>query len=263
MSGGNRLQGKSAVITGAGQGIGRAIALAFAGQGAALCLVDANPHRLPEVAEAAQALGVEVLTQQADVTQPEQVEHALQAAQERLGVPHILVNNAGIFQSVKFLDYGLDDWRRMLEVNVTGTFNCAQAALRRMVPEGRGKVINMASVAGKTAAPASSAYNTSKHAVIGLTRCLALEMARHGIQVNAICPGMVDTDLFDGLLVEVGANRGFAEPEALRKAMLKGVPLGRMISPQEVAQLAVYLASPDSDAMTGQALTLSGGHLMV
>ncbi len=262
MSGTGRLQGKTALITGAGQGIGRAIALAFAREGAGLCLVDVNPDKLPEVVQSAQADGVEAFTHLADVTKPEEVEAAVQAAEEQLGGIDILVNNAGIFQSVKFLDYDVADWRRMLEVNVTGSFLCAQAVLRRMVPAGKGKIINMASIAGKTASPASSGYNTSKHAVIGLTRCLALEMAGHGIQVNAICPGMVDTDLFEGLLREVGANRGFDEPEALRKAMLKGVPLGRMIRPEEVAGLAVYLASAESDAMTGQAVTLSGGRVM-
>ena len=262
MSDTGRLQGRTALVTGAGQGIGRAIALAFAREGAGLALMDVNGDKLPEVAESAQGHGVEAFTQLADVTKPEEVEAAVQASEERLGSIDILVNNAGIFQSVKFLDYDLADWRRMLEVNVTGSFLCAQAVLRRMVPAGKGKIINMASVAGKTGAPASSAYNTSKHAVIGLTRCLAMEMARHGIQVNAICPGMVDTDLFEGLLHEVGANRGFDEPEALRKAMLKGVPLGRMIRPEEIADLAVYLASAESDAMTGQAVTLSGGYVM-
>ena len=131
-----------------------------------------------------------------------------------------------------------------------------------MVPAGSGRIINMASIAGKSGAPLTSAYNASKHAVIGLTRCLAMEFAEHGITANAICPGLVNTELFDGLLRKVGAERGYSDPEALRKTMLKSVPLGRMIEPAEIANLAVFLASSDADGMTGQAITISGGKLM-
>lgn len=262
MSTEGRLAGRTAVITGAGRGIGRAVALAFAGQGAQLLLSDVNAAQLPEVGEAAGALGVEVHWAAADVTQPEEVEAMMALAEEKLGRIDILVNNAGIFQSEHFLDYALEDWNRLLAVNVTGTFLCAQAALRRMVPAGRGKLVNLASIAGKSGARFMAAYNTSKHAVIGLTRCLALEFAAQGITANAICPGLIDTDMFDNLLASVSGKYGIADPETLRHGMLKGVPIGRMIQPAEIAHLAVYLASPESDGMTGQALTLSGGRLL-
>ena len=259
----SRLKGKSALITGAGRGIGGAIADAFADQGAALCLLDLDESAAAEAASRAREKGVDAFAQEGDVTDADAVDQAVEAAQERFGRIDILVNNAGIFQAARFLDYSLEDWRRMMEINVTGTFLCTQAVLRRMVPAGGGKIINMSSIAGKSGAAYSSAYNASKHAVIGLTRCVALEMAEHGINVNAICPGLVDTELFDALLQDVGALRGFSDEETLRKAMLKGVPLGRMIRPSEVADLAVFLASPESDGMTGQAITLSGGRLMI
>jgi 3-hydroxybutyrate dehydrogenase len=257
-----RLQGKTALVTGANQGIGRAIALAFAAEGAHLFLCDVNAEKLPEIAEATRRHGAEAHWETADVTRPDDVERAMGEAEQKLGRIDILVNNAGIFQSERFLAYKLGDWNRMLEVNVTGTFLCAQAALRRMVPAGGGKIVNMASIAGKSGAKFMAAYNTSKHAVIGLTRCLALEMAEHGINVNAICPGLVDTDMFDRLLVTVSGIYGMDDPEILRRAMLKRVPMGKMNQPEEIAQLAVYLASPESDGMTGQALTLSGGMVL-
>ena len=263
MAGRGRLQGKGALITGANQGIGRAIALAFAAQGANLFLCDVNAAQLPAVAREAQGHGVEVFHTAADVTRPEQVEHAAAEAERQLGRIDILVNNAGIFQSERFLEYKLEDWQRMMEVNVTGVFLCAQAVLRRMVPAGGGKIVNLSSIAGKSGAKFMAAYNTSKHAVIGLTRCLALEMAEHHVNVNAICPGLIDTDMFDGLLGTLSRHLGSNDPEQLRRGMLKNVPIGRMIKPEEIADLAVYLASSESDGMTGQALTLSGGRLLM
>lgn len=262
MATGTRLEGKSALVTGGAKGIGKAIGVAFAAQGASVCVLDVDGDAAEEAASGLRGNGVDSFGQQADVTSPRDVERAVEAVQERFGSIDLLVNNAGIFQAVPFLDYRLEDWQRMMEVNVTGSFLCAQTVLRRMVPAGRGKIVNLASIAGKSGAAYTSAYNASKHAVIGLTRCLAMEMAEHGINVNAICPGLVDTELFDGLLQVVGGHRGFTDTEALRKAMLKSVPIGRMIKPEEIASLAVFLASSESDGMTGQAITLSGGKLM-
>ena len=256
-----RLEDKAAVITGANRGIGRAIAEAFSAQGAHLFLVDRDTTNCGAIAEAAQAHGIRAFHGQADVTDPAAVEATMERAEAELGRIDILVNCAGIFQSFKFLDYDLKDWNHLMNINVNGTFLCCQSALRRMVPRRQGKVVNLASVAGRVGRPYLAAYNASKHAVIGLTRSVAMEMAEHGINVNAICPGMVDTDMFDGLLEDMGREMGVSDPEALRQTMLKRAPLGRMIRADEVAKLAVYLASPESDAMTGQAVTLSGGML--
>ncbi|MCZ6558862.1 MAG: SDR family NAD(P)-dependent oxidoreductase, partial [SAR324 cluster bacterium] len=178
-----------------------------------------------------------------------------------LGPIDVLVNGAGICQSIRFLDYTLEDWNRLMEVNVAGTFLCSQAALRRMTQRGRGKIINIASIAGRIGSKYRASYNASKHAVIGLTRCLAVEFADDGITANAICPGMVDTEMFAGVVagdaeisgVDQETMLGILQQRALQK---------RLLRPEEIAGLALFLASPASDGMTGQALTYSGGIVM-
>ena len=257
-----KLAGKAAAITGGNQGIGKAIALEFASEGASIFLMDRKAGTLPAVAAEIEALGVEAGHREMDVTQADQVEAAMEDVLERFGRIDILVNCAGVFQSHRFLEYPLEQWNRLMEVNVTGTFLCCQSALRRMVPRGQGKVINLSSIAGRGGSPYLAAYNASKHAVIGLTRSVAMEMAGHGINVNAICPGLVDTGMFDTVLETVGQKVGLDDPEKMRQEMLKRVPLGRMIEVGEIARLALYLASPDSDGMTGQALVLSGGMVL-
>ena len=257
-----RLHDKVAVVTGANQGMGRAIALAFAAQGAQLVLCDLNGSNLPEIVKEAGAEGVDAEHTTADVTRPQDVEAVMQGAEQRFGRIDILVNCAGIFQSRRFLDYTLEDWNDIMNVNLTGTFLCCQAALRRMVPRRSGKLINLASVAGRIGGPFRAGYAASKHAVIGLTRCLALEFAEHGINANAICPGMVDTDMFEGVVRQEAELLGVKDTQAMLATLLKRSAQQRLIRPEEIALLAVYLASPESDGMTGQAVTLSGGMVM-
>ena len=256
-----RLANKAAVITGANQGIGAATARAFAAEGARLCLLDRKTDGIGAVAEAARGLGAEAFHKAMDVTDPEQVEAAMRAAQQRFGRIDVLVNCAGVFHSAPLVDYRIEDWNRVMAVNVTGVMLCCQAALKRMVPQGYGKIVNLASLAGKRGDKLVAAYSASKHAVIGITRCAALEAAEHGITVNAICPGYVNTDMYEGLLRDLGGQLGQGDADRFRARMLKNVPLGRMIEPEEIAALAVYLASPESDGMTGQALSLAGGML--
>lgn len=256
-----RLKGKKAFITGASRGIGRSIALEFAAEGADLFLLDLNDEALEEVAREAETRGAKALPRRGDVTDPESVEQAAAAAERELGEIDVLVNCAGIFQSIAFLDYPVEEWRRVLEVNVTGSFLCAQAVLKRMTGRGRGKVINLASVAGRLGGKFRAGYSTSKHAVIGLTRCIAVEFAEHGITANAICPGMVDTEMFASVVAGDAENLGIDNDEAwagLQKRALQP----RLLDPREIARLAVYLASSDADGMTGQALTYSGGMVM-
>ena len=223
--------------------------------------MDRKTDRIGAVAEAARGLGAEAFHEAMDVTDPKQVEAAMQAAQERFGRIDVLVNCAGVFHSAPFVDYRIEDWNRVMAVNVTGVMLCCQAALKRMVPQGYGKIVNLASLAGKRGDKLVSAYSASKHAVIGITRCVALEGAEYGITVNAICPGYVNTDMYEGLLRDLGGQLGQGDADRFRARMLKNVPLGRLIEPEEIAALAVYLASPESDGMTGQALSLAGGML--
>lgn len=266
MSGSKRLEGRAAFITGARQGIGRAIAEAFAAEGAALFLFDLSAELLPEIAEAAQAQGVRAHWAAGDVTDPDAVEAAMAAAEAALGHVDVLVNGAGIFQTHSLAEYPLDQWRRLMDVNVTGTLICTQAALKRMAPRSFGRILNLASAAGKLGGAYRAAYNTSKHAVIGLTRCTAVELASQGITANAICPGMVDTAMFDALVRGVGALRSTggqpSNEDAFRAELLARAPISRMIRPEEIASLAVYLASDDAAAITGQAVSLDGGVTM-
>lgn len=257
-----RLAGQTVVVTGANRGIGRAMAQAFAAEGARLYLSDRDPAGLPALAKALGKQGAQVLHQALDVTDAAAVEQAMHTAAAEFGTLDVLVNCAGIFESRPLLTYPLADWQRILDINLTGTFLCTRAALQHMVPRRRGRVINLASVAGKMGGRNRAGYYASKHAVIGLTRCAAMEMAPYGITVNALCPGLIDTPMFDGLLAQTGELEGQRDPEAVRAELLKRVPLGRMIQPEEVAELAVFLASPQAATITGQAINVDGGMVM-
>ncbi len=266
MGSGDGLQGQGVVITGANQGIGAAMARAFAGQGANLYLYDLRTDGIAKVAEEAAALGsatgVEAHHGPLDVTDPTAVERAMAGAEEALGALDVLVNCAGVFHASPILDYKLEDWERVMAVNVTGTMLCCQAALRRMLPAKSGRIVNLSSIAGRRGSKFVTAYAASKHAVLGITRCLAMETAGEGITVNAICPGYINTDMYETLLRDMGAMMGISDPEKFRGIMLKGAPVSRMVEPEEIAQVAVYLASPQARSMTGQGLTLDGGVVM-
>jgi galactitol 2-dehydrogenase len=254
-----RLHGRCAVITGANQGIGAATARRFAREGARLHLWDRRSDGIAAVLEAARAEGVTAAAREMDVTDPGQVEAAMAAAEAELGRIDVLVNCAGIFHAAPLVETRVEDWNRVMAVNVTGTLLCCQAALRRMIPRGYGKIVNLASIAGRRGNKLVSAYAASKHAVIGLTRSAAMEVAEHGITVNAICPGYVNTEMFDSVLGAFGSPQGIDDPEKMRRNMLRSVPLGRMQEPEEIAGVAVYLASAESDGMTAQTLVYDGG----
>ena len=256
-----RLAGRKALITGASRGIGRAIALRYAAEGADLFLVATNRRSLDAVREEAQALGATAEVAACDVTRRDDVAAMVDAAEAALGGFDVLVNNAGVYHAARLVDTTPDDFDRVMKVNVYGAFHVLQAALRRMQARGRGKVINVASAAGKWGSMNQSAYNASKHALVGLTRCAALEMAAHGIQVNAICPGGVQTDMADESRVH--ADILGLSFEQVQQAALARIPQRRFLQPGEIAQLAVYLAAAESDGMTGQSLLLDGGMLMV
>lgn len=257
-----RLAGKRALITGASRGIGRAIALAFAREGASLALLATRLDALDELTQACGLPQSSCLCIQADVRDRKACFDAVQKLEESWGGVDVLVNNAGIYRSGAFLDNEPEDFQALLDVNLFGTLHLMQAALPGMQRRSAGSIINIASTAGKWGSRHQSAYNVSKHAVVGLTRCVALETAASGVRVNAICPGFVQTDMVEDL------KRGYAkvsgaDVEAIVQATLSRIPIGRMLQPEEIAHLAVLLASDESKAMTGQSILVDGGMLLV
>lgn len=258
-----RLQGKVALITGASRGIGRAIAEAYAAQGAWLFLNARGPETLETTAgEIGAAHGTEVAWLAGDASDRASVDAVVARALETYGQIDILVNNAGIYRPAPFLEYRIEDFAAVVGVNLYSVFHMTQAVLPHMIGRKSGRVINIASTAGKWGSRNQSAYNASKHAIVGLTRCLALEMAGHGVRVNAICPWIVDTDLVQVFMTEHARFNGVPE-ETIASMMQNSVPLKRWIKPEEVAGLAVYLASDEAEYINGQAWTIDGGYTMI
>jgi NAD(P)-dependent dehydrogenase (short-subunit alcohol dehydrogenase family) len=257
------LEGKVAFITGGGRGIGRAVALAFAREGARVALVARTAAEVERAArEIADECEVETAHAACDVSDRGSVERAFGAAAERFGRgPDVLVNNAGIAESAPLVKTDDELWQRHLAINLTGTFYCTRAALPAMIERGWGRVINVASIAGKTGAPYIAAYSASKHGVLGLTRSVALEVAQKGVTVNAICPGYVDTDMTTRALDRIEATTGRSAADSL--AAIKNMSAQRrLVTPEEVAALALLLASEQGRGITGQAINVDGGSVL-
>ncbi|WP_068400976.1 SDR family NAD(P)-dependent oxidoreductase [Kribbia dieselivorans] len=257
-----RLAGRTALITGATRGIGLAIAREYARQGADLMLAATNEVRLDEVAAELAQFGTRIETAALDVADRDSCFAVAAKARERLGPVDVLINNAGVYIAKPFLEYTFAEYDRVQQVNLNGVFHLMQAVLPDMVQRGYGKVVNIASTAGKWGSRNQSAYNVAKHGVVGMTRCVALEMAPHGITVNAICPGLVQTDLLDGFQ-DVHAGLGSTTPQTVHDDLVSRVPIRRFLDPTECGHLAVYLGSAESDGMTGQSILLDGGMLMI
>ena len=255
-----RLEGRKALITGASRGIGRAIAEQYAAEGADLFLVATGLSQLEATRDTALKHGGKVATHATDVSDRDAVETMISACVDQIGGLDVLVNNAGIYKAARFIDYTPEDFDEVMQVNTYSVFHTMQFALRHMQAAGGGKIVNIASTAGKWESMNQGIYNTSKHAVVGMTRCAALEHARDAITINAICPGFVETDMIDQFSVHAELNG--ITPAAMQKALVDRVPIGRMLQPVEIAHLAVYLGSTESDGMTGQTITISGGMRM-
>jgi NAD(P)-dependent dehydrogenase (short-subunit alcohol dehydrogenase family) len=257
-----RLKGQAALVTGGSRGIGLAIAAALAREGANLLLVATSEERLAAAQRELAGTGVRVETFAADVSDRVACVAAVQKAITLFGQLEVLVNGAGVYAAKGFLDYATEDFERLLRVNLLGPVHLMQAALPHMVERGYGRIVNIASTAGKWASRNQSAYNISKHAVVGLTRCTALEFAAQGVTINAICPGMVETDMVGEFLPQVAKAAG-TTPEAVRADLYRRIAQGRFLDPAECGPLAVYLASPESRGMTGQSVVLDGGMVFV
>lgn len=242
------LSGKVAVVTGASRGIGKATAVALARAGADVVLAARTRSQLEEAARQIRSIGPHALALPADITQKASVEELMAAAHDQLGGPHILVNNAAVMAPGPLMEQTEADWDRVMALNLKAVFLCTQAAGRYMIDQQYGKIINMASTGGVIAGPRNAAYHASKAAVIHFTRAVAVEWIRYHINVNAIGPGTVDTELVDQFIQ--GGNR---------ENMLKGIPIRRFASPDEIAHLVVYLASDLSDYMVGEHVIIDGG----
>lgn len=261
-----KLQDKIAVITGGGKGIGKAIALAFAREGADIVIADVDKQAALTAADEIKKLGRRSVEALIDVSRPEEVARLVDITSRELGKPDILVNNAGIMGQRAFLFQSKDvQWRKIIEINLFGNYYCTKAFLPGFIEKKKGRIINMASIQGKQASPTNSAYTASKHAVIGITRTVAAELGilgLAGITVNAICPGVVDTDLVTGPggAVEQIASMLNISKESVIEEKIKPLSIQRrLIDPEEIASMALYLASDDARGITGQALNVCGG----
>jgi NAD(P)-dependent dehydrogenase (short-subunit alcohol dehydrogenase family) len=256
------LEGKVVLVTGGGSGIGRAIALAFAAQKSRVAITGRTQATLDAVAEEIRRTGAEAFPRICDVTQKAQVETLRQEISSRFGPVQVLVNNAGIAPAAGFLEMQDSLWEEVMRVNLTGTYNCCKVFLAEMLASNCGRIINIASTVAKVAYSHISAYVTSKHAVLGLTRALAVETAKFGVTVNAICPGYVDTGLTRRNALLMAEKRGKPLDDSLG-ILASTSPQKRLIEPEEVAHLTLMLASESAKGITGQAINVDGGAVMV
>lgn len=245
-----RLSGKCAIITGAARGIGAGIARRYAAEGCALALCDLNEEGVRAFAAELRAQGVQVLAGAADVTQRDSVQDFVDAAVARFGQVDVLVNNAGIFFNAVFEDMSDEEWESMLRVNVTGVFLPSQIVIRHWLANDiRGAIVNLASISSLIAFTHSAAYGTSKAAVAGLTRHIALQYGPQGIRANAMAPGIIDTSMLPS-------------QEDMQRWAQERIPLRRPGTPEDVAELALFLACDESRYLTGAVVPVDGGWLL-
>jgi NAD(P)-dependent dehydrogenase (short-subunit alcohol dehydrogenase family) len=247
------LEGQTALVTGGGRGIGRAVALAFAREGARVAVAARGEGEIESVARECGGLAVPL-----DVTDEAACRRAVGRCLEAWGRLDVLVNNAGIATSQKFLELDLETWRRVLAVDLDGPFLVTRAALPAMLERGSGAVIAIASVASRVGAPYVAAYTAAKHGLLGLMRSLAAEHARSGVTFNCVCPAYVDTPMTERTIENIVGRTGRTREEALRALL---TPQGRLVAPEEVAAVCVLLASPAGRGINGQAIGVDGGQV--
>jgi NAD(P)-dependent dehydrogenase (short-subunit alcohol dehydrogenase family) len=250
-----------ALVTGAGKGIGAAISLALAAEGAAVAAAARTRADVERVAEGIRTAGGQALPLVCDVTQPESIAAAVDAVEQALGPIGILVNNAGQGGSHKFVGHDDALWHHLLNVNLTSVYYVCKAVVPGMIAARWGRIINIASMASRVGGKYIAAYTASKHGVLGLTRALAAELVGDSITVNAICPGYVDTPMTDQAVANIAARTRLDAAQA-RSVLEKTSPQNRLITPEEVAAVAVLLASDAARGITGQAINVDGGAVM-
>ncbi|MCP4169132.1 MAG: SDR family oxidoreductase [Chloroflexi bacterium] len=249
------------MITGAASGIGRACAERFAEEGANIACLDFDAAGNEETVEICRGYDVEALAIKCDVTKPEDLRLAVRAAMDAWGRIDVLVASAGIYSGSPLAEVPLQQWQRLIDINLTGVFLSNQAVAPVLMEQGSGSIINISSMAGKTSWPASAEYSASKSGVIGLTRSVAMELAAYGATCNAICPGNTLTDMVRNVAGVVGAQDGLTAEEWLQLRASE-CPMNRMAEPWEIAGVVAFLASEDSRYLTGQAIEVDGGMIM-
>lgn len=261
MNDANPLQGRHALVTGGGRGIGASIVRALVAQGAKVSMLGRTAATLEGLSAELKSAGAEIFHATADVSKRESLEAAIAAARTAFGPIDILINNAG--QAISGPITKRDDvlWERLLAINLSGTYFGIQAVLPEMLQAGFGRIVNIASTAGLTGYPYVAAYCAAKHGVVGLTRAVAREVATRNITVNAVCPGYTDTDLVRGAAAKISAVTGRKLEDAVQ-AMTKSNPQGRLVQPDEVANAVTWLCLPGSESVTGQSIVVAGGELM-
>jgi acetoin reductase-like protein len=254
-----RLQNKNAIVTGGGSGIGRAICSALAAEGANVAVADINEKYANETCALLKGFGGKYIPLKVDVTSEVQVQKMVEDAVGEFGEVNILCANAGVSTMNWAIDLTEEEWDYNMDVNAKGVFLCCKHVARQMIKQGKGgKIINTSSSAGKKGFELFAHYCASKFAVLGFTMTLADELAKYNINVNAVCPGYVQTSMQERELVWESKLRGVT-PESIKQKMIESIPLGRLERPEDVARVVVFLASSDSDYMTGQGVNVTGG----
>ncbi len=250
---------ETALITGAGSGIGRATAIAMAEAGRNVACADINLDAAETVAATARQHGIQALALQADVGDVAEIDRMIADVVAEFGSLDVIVNNAGVTRVAYIMDLTEADWDGMHRVNAKGVFFCLQGAARQMIEQGSGRIINIASIAGRGfAGTSNAAYAASKGAVISLTKTASQQLARHGITVNAICPGVTRTEIVNNIVASRARDQGVSEDEVVQD-MTKRIPLQRANDPEDIAAMALFLASPGARNITGQCYNVDGG----
>jgi meso-butanediol dehydrogenase / (S,S)-butanediol dehydrogenase / diacetyl reductase len=252
------LVGRVALVTGGAKGIGRGIVESLARHGADVVVADVDAEEAERVAQEVGDNGSRTRGASADVTNWEGTHTLVRDIIEEFGHLDILVNNAGVSKSIPFADLDEKEWDRVFDVNVKGVFICCHAVLPHMAERRYGKIINLSSMVGKEAIPLFVHYSASKFAVIGITQGLAKEYAEYGININAVCPGVVRTPLWEPLLDQLSSNKGISRDEAFQE-FIAGIPLGRPQEPEDIGEVTAFLASDKARNMTGQGINVTGG----